>query len=536
MKWGGQRALGLTRSEVSRLHKAMFEVQTSGQWLLKWKDIRDYINPYLGFFAEDTPNFGERRDELMINTTPLQANNTQAAGMQDGITSPSRPWMRLTVAEPELARVQAVKYWCDAVTEILLDLFARSNFYDSAIEFYKELGAPGTAAMLIEEDGERGIWCRTFTIGEYAIGADHRGRVNRFARNVLLTVAQMVSAFGVDNCPSGVQELWRSRSVERYCRVKHLVIPNPNYIEGKLIRWAKPYLSLYWSEEGEAEDYLAIGGYDDFPFAVSRWSVKGADVYGRGPGWYALGDAKVLQAMEEDILTGIKKQVDPPMLAPVDVLSAGGVNTLPNGVTYYSREFGDNAIRSALAVNIDVAGAEAKKQSIEAAINRHFFVDLFRMLEGIEAGSSITAREIIERVQEKMAQIGPVFGRLQHEFLQPVIDRVFNIALRSGLLPPPPQVLEGREIKIEYVSAMAQAQKMQGLTAIEQLAKFAGSLAAMDEGVLDKLDFDAMVDKYAGMLGVSPAVVVSDAALKKVRRLREEREAILAAAEGVDRR
>ena len=335
MKWGGQRALPLTRDELNQIHKAMFDVQTSGQWLEKWKDIRDYINPYICFFAEDMPNSGERRDEAMLNTAPLQANNTQAAGMQAGITLPSRPWMRLTVADPDLAEAEEVKYWCDESLRLSLIYLPDQISMIRRLSFIMSWVHP-----------ERGIWCRTFTIGEYAIGSDHCNRVNRFARKLELMVAEMVSAFGLDNCPLGVQQLWRSKNLEKYSLVKHLVIPNPNYIEGKLIKWVKKYLSLYWSDDENSGNFLGINGYNDFPFAVSRWSVKGADIYGRGPGWYALGDAKTLQAMEADIFEGIAKQVRPPVSVAADMLSAGGVNTLPNGVTYYNRAlggFGDNA-------------------------------------------------------------------------------------------------------------------------------------------------------------------------------------------------
>ena len=526
MRWEGKKKLPLTREELNKIHKAMFDVQNQG-WLEQWKLIRDYINPYIGFFAEDNPNQGDKKDQQMLDSAPLMANNTQAAGMQDGITSPLRPWMRLTVANPDVADVQEVKYWCDSVTQILLDIFSRSNFYDSAIEFYKELGAPGTAAMLIEEDAEHGIWCRTFTIGEYAIGTDHRNRVNRFARNIQMTVAEMVSAFGLENCPVAVQQLFKNKNVEKYFKVKHLVIPNPNYMSDKLVKWVKRYVSLYWCEEGVREDYLDIGGYDSFPFTVCRWSVKGADIYGRGPGWYALSDAQTLQAMEEDILIGVKKSVDPPMIAPVDVLSAGGVNTLPNGVTYYNRSDGPTAIQAAQQVQLAIQEAEAKKQAIADRINKHFFVDLFRMLEGIDQGN-ITAREIIERVQEKMSQIGPVLQRVQHEFLQPAIDRTFGIALKNNLLPPPPDAIQGMDIKIEYVSNMAQAQKMQGLTAIDQLAAFVGTAAQLSQGaVLDKVDFDEMLDKYAEMLGTSPSILLSDDQVQKTRQQKAQQQQMM---------
>lgn len=517
----------LRKEHLNRIHKSMFDQQQ--RWKDTWKDIRDYINPYIGFFDEDTPNEGDRRDDMMINTMPIMANNTQAAGMQNGITSPTRPWVRLTVADPNLQELEEVRYWCDDVTQIMHDVLSRSNFYNSSHMFYKELGAPGTAAMMIIEDPKTVIRCRTFTVGEYAIGNDRSGRVNRFARNLRLTVAELVEMFSLANCPPTVQHQFQSKDFDQHHKVKHLIIPNLAAEHGKVDKWNKPFISVYWMDECPDGDYLDIGGFDEFPVMCARWEVKGSDIYGRGPGWYALGDAKALQAIEEDIHVGVKKQVDPPVQAASEILSSGGVNALPNGVTFYSRDLGDNPVRQLYQVQLDLADAKELKAEKEAAINKHFFVDLFRMLEGIDNGN-ITAREIIERVQEKMSLIGPVLDLLQSEFLKPVIDRVFGIMQRSGLIPEPPEVIQGMDIKVEYISIMAQAQKMTGLTALEQLMAFVGSMVSVDPNVLDKIDRDEMVDRYAEMLGVPPSVIISDDKVAQTRQAKAQQQQMAEAA------
>ena len=518
----------LRKEHLDRIHKSMFDQQQ--RWKDTWKDIRDYINPYIGFFDEDTPNEGDRRDDMMINTMPIMANNTQAAGMQNGITSPTRPWVRLTVADPNLQELEEVRYWCDDVTQIMHDVLSRSNFYNSSHMFYKELGAPGTAAMMIIEDPKTVIRCRTFTVGEYAIANDRSGRVNRFARNLRLTVAELIEMFGLANCPPTVQHQFQSKDFDQHHKVKHLIIPNLAAEHGRVDKWNKPFISVYWMDECQDGDYLDIGGFEEFPVMCARWEVKGSDIYGRGPGWYALGDAKALQAIEEDIHIGVKKQVDPPVQAAAEILSSGGVNALPNGVTFYSRDLGDNPVRQLYQVQLDLADAKELKAEKEAAINKHFFVDLFRMLEGIDNGN-ITAREIIERVQEKMSLIGPVLDLLQSEFLKPVIDRIFGIMQRSGIIPEPPEVIQGMDIKVEYISIMAQAQKMTGLTALEQLMAFVGSMVSVDPNVLDKIDRDEMVDRYAEMLGVPPSVIISDDKVAQTRQAKAQQQQMAEAAQ-----
>jgi hypothetical protein len=532
MKWQGAKALPLTRSEINNLHKQLFDIQKSGHWEQVWKDIRDFINPNLGFFDEDMPNYGDRKDQQMLTSKPLLANNIQGAGMQDGITSPWRPWFRLSLRGSNymlspLAENQDIKIWCDTVTQIMTDIYSRSNFYDNSEEYYKELGAMGTCAMLVEEDPDTAVHFRTFTAGEYAIGTDDRSRINRFARTLRMPVAELVSKFGIDNVPPTIKQMFENKNVEKYFTVKHLIIPNPNYMPRSLVKWAMQYISFYWIDCSSGDDdYLSIDGYHEFPVVCSRWAVRGADVYGRGPGWYALADAKELQSLALDASEIRAKTADPPLVVPADVKSAGPINTLPGGITFYDRTQGGASGVTPLSPTTNaLAPLLQHMQELVGDINQHFFVDLFRMLEGVDTGN-ITAREIIERVQEKMSQLGPVLTRLQHEFLQPVIDRVFNICMRNQIFPPPPDVLQGQELKIEYVSVLAQAQKMSGLTAIDQLTQYIGQLAQANPNALDKFDYDTAVDKYAEFLGTPPGLILSTDQVQQMRQQRQQQQAV----------
>lgn len=527
----GNKDSPIARADLNRIFKDLFAEQQ--KWVANWKDIRDYINPYLGFFDGDEPNKGDRRDYNMINTNALIASNTFAAGMHNGITSPTRPWVKLSLRDEDAAEIEGVRWWCDDVTQRMLDVCSRSNFYHEAHKFYKELGVFGTAAMMIVDDPETAIRCKTFTCGQYAIGCDHSGRVRRFARLMKMTVSEMVDMFGLDNCPQGVQAAYQNKNYISYRDVYHLIILNPDVNDGKIDKWSKPFVSFYWCNELPEEEFLDVGGFDEFPVMCARWDTVGSDIYGYGPGWYALGDAKSVQVVDEDVHIGIKKGVDPPMTAPASVMMSGGVNTLPNGVTYYQDNGGDNAIRPASQVQLDIADAVSLVERKEQVVNKHFFVDLFRMLEGIDTGN-ITAREIIERVQEKMSLIGPALDNLQSEFLSNVVDRVFGIMHRAGILPQPDdsvaQVISDQTLKVEYVSVMAQAQKMSGITALEQLATFVGNIAPVIPSVLDKFDADEAVDKMADMLGTSPSVIVSDDKVAQKRQQQAQQQQIAQAA------
>ena len=134
--------------------------------------------------------------------------------------------------------------------------------------------------------------------------------------------------------------------------------------------------------------------------------------------------------------------------------------------------------------------------------------------------SHMIATEVAERHQEKMLVLGPVLERLKNELLDPLIERTFAIMFRRGVIPLPPQIVEGEDIKVQYVSMIAQAQKASGMNAIGQGVDFVGNLAKASPEVLDKIDFDAAVEEGLDLLGVGAVLLRSEEETEKIRRQR----------------
>ncbi|MDI9505523.1 MAG: portal protein, partial [Bacillota bacterium] len=136
--------------------------------------------------------------------------------------------------------------------------------------------------------------------------------------------------------------------------------------------------------------------------------------------------------------------------------------------------------------------------------------DLFLML-ALGGDKQMTAREVSERHEEKLLSVGPVVERLQPELLDVAIDRTYNIMDRHGLLPKPPRELEGADIEIEYISLLAQAQRMVGISSLEQTAYFAAGLAGVWPEARAMGDARPAVDVVARMAGAPSAVVLAGA-------------------------
>lgn len=121
--------------------------------------------------------------------------------------------------------------------------------------------------------------------------------------------------------------------------------------------------------------------------------------------------------------------------------------------------------------------------------------------------------------------LGPVLEQLNQDLLDPLIDISFQMHLDRGLLPPPPQELQGVDLKVEYVSMMAQAQKLIGIAGVERFTGYVGQLAQFDPSVIDKFNVEQAVDIYADITSVPPSLVRSDEKVAEIKNQRAQAQA-----------
>jgi hypothetical protein len=493
-----------------------------------WRDLGDYIRPRRTRFFVSDSNRGDKRNQKIVDSTATLAARTLRSGMMSGITSPARPWFRLGTPEPALAEVGAVKDWLYEVTQRMSAIFLKSNLYNALPNVYGDLGVFATAAMLVEEDFENVMRFYPFPAGSYMIANDDRLRVRVFARDFRMTVRQIVQKFARmtgpgerdwSNISDTVRGLWDQNQKEAWIDVCHVIAPNDDCDEKQLGSKFKPFSSCYWESGNQDDKFLSESGYDFFPVLCPRWETTGEDVYGTDcPGMSALGDIKQLQTGEKRIGQAVEKSINPPLTGPASLRTAR-VSVLPGDITYNDAQQGQNELRPVYQLDPRVRELEEKQAQVRDRIRRAFYEDLFLMLS-MSDRTQITATEVNERHEEKLLALGPVLEQLNQDLLDPLIDIAFQIMVRQNLIPPPPEELQGQSLRVEYISIMAQAQKLVGVGGIERFAGFVGNMAKVDPSVLDKVDFDQTVDVYGDMTSVPPGIVRPD---DKVQELRNQR-------------
>lgn len=479
------------------------------QYEQRWEQIRDYQLPFVGEFenSADKTNPARRKDLKIAHGITWRCAQIFAAGVMSGLTPPSRQWFRFVYSDPNLnTNIKAMQV-LDQRYEIVNSILARSNFYDSVNVVYLELPF-GQCPLAIFYDAQNGVRFQPQTIGTYYLDVDGFGRINTFARKIEMTIGQLVDCFGLESLNETMRGQYMANpDYDKKFTVSWLVEPNTDRLPGKIDKLNMPFRSMYWLENSAEGEFLYVGGFEEWPIPVARYLVNGLEPYGKGPGWFAEGDSKMLQLLKKDCLTAVELSIKPPMQGPASLANNGGINLIPGGMTTVD-DMSQQIVKPLFNVNLAIQDVRQEIAETEESIKRAYSADLFLMLENLD-NNRMTAREVMERTQEKLQQLGPVTERMQNEFLSPTINRVYNILERAGAFPPIPddvaEIIGDQEIRVDYISPLAQAQKMSGLVNIEQGIAQIAQMAQIWPEVTKKIDPIATIGKYFEMLGM-PAV------------------------------
>lgn len=509
-----------TKQEKIKARKAQLWLERSSFDPI-YRDLSRHYLPKSGRFVSGDRNKATATSfNKIIDSTPTRAARVMAAGMMAGMTSPARPWFRLATPDPDLMKYKAVQLWLDQVQMMMRAVFARSNTYRVLHHMYTELGVFGTSAAVITPDFDNIIHAYGLTVGEYAIATNSKGQVDTLYREFDMPVHAVVREFGLENCSETVKQSFSSGKLDHWVTIIHAI--EPREVRGKSpLAKEKPWASIYM-EAGESDgNLLREGGMDAFSCLAPRWEVSGGDIYGNCPGMEALGDNKQLQHVQKMKSKAIDYQADPPVQIPVQLRNSVGVDLLPGGQTFYDQNNPGGGIRSAFDVPLNINYVIQDIQDIRQRINSAFYADLFLMLAN-DTRSNITATEISERHEEKMLMLGPVLERLQNEMLDPLIDIAFERCLAASVagrpvLPVPPKELQGIDLKVEFISTLAQAQKQVGIGSLNGLVQMAATVMQVHPETADKVDFDQIIDVYAELSSQNPTLIRDDDEVKALR-------------------
>jgi hypothetical protein len=357
------------------------------------------------------------------------------------------------------------------------------------------------------------IRCFNYPIGSYMLSQGPDYEIDTFYYEGVKTVSQLVKEFGLENVSASTKKMWDNGQSETLVEYVHVVEPNDNRNQLSPLASDKKFRSRYYelgTQNKKAEKMLRKSGFDTFPIMTPRWDVSPDAAYGDDcPGMTCLGDCKALQLGEKRKYQALDKLANPPMQGDPTVISKikDGVLNPGDLIAIGQNQMELKSVYTNFQPRLDYV--QAIQKEVEQRINTSYFVDLFLMMAKSDR-REVTAREIAEKHEEKLLMLGPVLERLHTELLDKLIDRTFDIMQRNSMLPPPPRELANMQLNIEYVSVMAQAQRMVGISAVERTIGFVANISQMWPEARHKVDAMQAVDEYAQAVGINPRVVRPD--------------------------
>lgn len=496
-----------------------------GTWESHWQEIAERILPRAREFTTIREEKGGKRTDKIFDATAALALERFAAAMESMLTPRAQKWHRLKSSNPFINDDPDVKEWFDEVTRILFAqrYSPRANFASQYHENYMQLGAFGTGSIFVDEDPGGGIRYRAIHLGEIYFSENHQGVIDTVFRKFEM------SAHAAQTKPE-----WQGKLPEKIAKAKdpymdfqflHVVKPRENVDPNRADAEGMPYMSMYISLEGKKE--LSSGGYNTFPYPISRYVTAPREVYGRSPAMLVLPDIKMLNEMSKTDIAAVHKLVDPPLLLNDDGLLGGGgmnVSLAPGALNFGGVNGQGQQLIQPLVTGARVDIAEEKMERRRKTINDAFLVTLFQILVD---NPSMTATEAMMRAQEKGALLGPAMGRQQSESLGPMIERELDILQRQGALPPlPGLLLEAQgEYEIEYESPMNRLQRAEELVGISRTLEIAAPFAQIDPTIMQVFNGPEVVRLAAEVNGVPQKVLRTSEEVEEMQNAQREADA-----------
>jgi hypothetical protein len=508
-------------------------------WRNRWEELSFYIMPQQRSFTSSFGQGNRRREQLIYDSTALEANDRLATRMHEALTNPATNWFKLQFEDEELNANDTAREWLEACETQMISAIRDSNFDMTVGQFYLDVGCLGTSILMVDEkaatfaakEGDfHGLTFKTYHLGGVGMGENVNGIIDEQSFLFDMTAEQLVQKFD-RNAPKRAHDMIAEGKPDHkikvlLCRFRRTLEDPP---EGPLLPRERPFAEV-WVNYSDKEMIHDGGTYEQAAF-VGRWRRKSEDYVGYGPGERALPTIRTVNEAERLELGAWAKVIDPPIKTRQNNV-LGDMDIQAKGITVV-RDM-DATMQWDLRpdLNHHMIQLEDKRFQIREIFKYHSLE-----LPAREQVGEMTAYEVSKRIEQIYRALGPTVVQLQADVLDGLVQRVFGIMYRKGVLPQIPEEFAGSQFRVSYVGPMALAARAVEIDAIDKFV--ADSMALADAGLpaaADLIDIDKMQRYKAQIMGVPAIVTRNEDEVKEIREARAELEEKKAQAEQFQQR
>lgn len=479
-----------------------------------WRDCFDMTFPERGDGfqgqAVDTTSM-RSKNAARLDSTGTDAAITLAAAIMSGVTPANSQWFALDVGD----ETEEERTWLDEAARIIWENIHGANFDAAGFECTLDLVAAGWFVLFTDLNRETGggYAFEQWPIPEcYITTTRQDGRADTVYRKYALTAQQAVEHFTAQG--GKVSDKLSEKAANKPFELVELVRciePRKVHAVGAKMSRNLPFAS--YDVEVDGGHVILEQGFHEFPCSIPRWTVIPRSAYAVGPVFRALPDMLELNDLLRLEKAAAELAVSGMWIAEDDgVLNPRSVKVGPRKIIVANSVDSMKELKSGADFNVSFT----MKEKLQAQIRKTLMADQLQPQDG----PAMTATEVHVRVGLIRQLLGPVYGRLQSEYLQSLIERCFGLAFRAGALGQPPESLAGRQFHVRYLSPLARAQKLEDVVAMDRFESGLIGKAQIMPEALDVYDWDAGDKLRAQYLGVPGKLIRSE---EDVAATREQR-------------
>lgn len=480
-----------------------------------WREGFDFTAPERGAGLDGDESFdaGTQQQRLarVLSSVASEAAENLAANLVSGVAPSNSRWFEMDVD----GAGEADKRWLSDSSDSLWMKIHSANFDAEVFDSMLDMVCAGWFVLYIDEDRDKGGFVfELFPMSQcFFSSSKPAGTVDTLYRRFKITADQAVNTYNrpKDQLSERTRQLARDKPdtlIEFITEIK----PNRLGVVNAILAKNLPFSST--TVEAAERCTVRESGYHEFPCTVPRWSRIPNSPYATGPVQKALPDIRMLNKLRHNEVLATELAVAGMWIAEDDgVLNPKAVKVGPRKIIVANSVDSMKELKNGSDFNV----AFTSEDRLERQIRKRLMADQLQPQDG----PAMTATEVHVRVGLIRQLLGPVFGRMQAEFLQPLVERCFGLMYRAGALGPAPQTLAGLSFHVKYTSPMARSQKLEDVTAIERYATFvAQQVQSGFPQAADLYDADEASRAVGDGLGV-PQRIIPDK--RKVQGLREAR-------------
>ncbi|MDH7608700.1 portal protein [Raoultella ornithinolytica] len=478
-----------------------------------WRECYDYTYPLRGAGLSETvldAQSAKSKVAKLLDGTATDSARMLASALMSGMTPANAQWLNL---DSELLPDDAAA-WLSTCATLVWENIHAANFDAEGYESNLDVVCAGWFVLYIDEDrDEGGLSFQQWLLSQCYVASTRRdGIVDTIYRCYQLTAAQAVKEFGEKNVSEKIRKAAREAPDDKF-EFMHCIFPRETYVANA--RLAKNLRFASYNIEVSGKQIVRESGYHEFPCCVPRWMKIPGTSYGIGPVYDALPDCKELNETKR-----MEKAAQDLAIAGMWIAEDDGVLN-PRTVKVGPRRIivaNSTDSMKPLLTGADFNVAFSAEDRLQASIRKIMMADQLQPQDG----PAMTATEVHVRVALIRQLLGPVYGRFQAEYLQPLVERCFGLAYRAGAFPPAPESLQNANFNVRYISPLARAQQLENVTAIERLGANVANLAQVAPEVTDLIDADEATRVIADALGVPAKVIRTSDAVDQLRQQRQQ--------------